>query len=249
MRKFIGLICILIGLILLVYTSLRVYQPKSLKLLECPDKYCVRISGRLSLENVKEVNALGDNLKKIIVSSPGGNVGIGTDLGLSISEKEVLLVIIDRCTSACAEFILPAATKIIALNSPEIGFHGNPYIWGHLKASRGYNNPGWCESPARDKLDIIYQRRQRNYEFSKAQLERLGAARFSVSRDEEGCLLSSRFEFEHAFWFPTAEQLNEYLNIQIDGQLCSDDQSCVNKIIKANARGRTCVFGDIIQNC
>ena len=73
----------------------------------------------------KLVNVEGKN-RTLIVKSPGGDAQYGYRAARIIYEEGHKLIITEYCSSACAEFLLPAAKSLVFDKSPLIGFHGSP---------------------------------------------------------------------------------------------------------------------------
>ena len=152
------------------------------------------------------------------------------------------------CSSACSEYILPTRKSVEVTKDTLIGFHGNSLLREKLLLERGVDIPEHCGWSGRDWLNYIYSNKGISRNFLNEQADRLRVLDFEYFYSSGGCL-NTKVTYEHLFWFPTAEQIKEYLNVEIVGQLCADNPSCVNKVSKRNIRGGTCVFGDRIRNC
>lgn len=76
-------------------------------------------------ERLADVLRGGKNIETIvIISSDGGNVDAAFDLAAVIEEHgDIRLIVADRCVSACATILFPAARTSELLPSARLGFH------------------------------------------------------------------------------------------------------------------------------
>jgi len=67
----------------------------------------------------------------IVVNSGGGSVYDAAKIGQTIQGKNMTIIVRGVCLSSCANFLLPAANKVV-LDNGFIGFHGNLASCIHL---------------------------------------------------------------------------------------------------------------------
>lgn len=207
-----------------------------------------KLDGKIDDFTANEVIELKSNIDVISIDSPGGLITASVEIGKLLKGGNIRLEIRGRCSSACSEYILPTQNSVKVSQDTLIGFHGNALIRERLLHDAAVEIPENCTWPSRDWLRYLYGDMGISDDFLDAQNTRLKILNFQYHENSSGCI-NSKVLYEHLFWFPTAKQIKQYLNIDIIGQLCSDNPSCINKTSKLNARGGTCVFGDIIENC
>lgn len=84
--------------------------------------------GQTSFENFEALQRLNNErpgaLKKLIVSSGGGNTIAGLEFGKFIRDNHLTVEVRDACVSSCANYIFPAAKKKILEKNAIVGWHG-----------------------------------------------------------------------------------------------------------------------------
>lgn len=198
------------------------------------------IAGYINREFLKELKALPPETSTIIIYSTGGLGDIALDAAELIRSRGWTVIIFGSCNSACAEYVLPAAKKVVFFDDPLVGFHGNMSSMRYFVLKDELKNP--CaptsdENKMIQKLDAqiargeaLYSETGHNMEFWKEQIERLGSAKLvTTSMGDEGCVYIQQFPFE--IWYPTSEQLTSLFGLKFEGTLCADDVICYNRKI------------------
>ena len=67
----------------------------------------------------------GKNLKTLVITSGGGDINTGMDMGRWIFENEVDVVVEGMCMSSCANYIFTAGKKKIIRPGAIVAWHGN----------------------------------------------------------------------------------------------------------------------------
>lgn len=84
--------------------------------------------GQTSFENFEALQRLNNErpgaLKKLIVSSGGGDTIAGLEFGKFIRDKHLTVKVRDACVSSCANYIFPAAKQKIVEKNAVVGWHG-----------------------------------------------------------------------------------------------------------------------------
>ncbi|MEM6898746.1 MAG: hypothetical protein AAF583_03095 [Pseudomonadota bacterium] len=209
---------------------------------------CYLIEGPLDWQHVVEIREV-ENLNRVVVDSPGGVTLIGTTLGQELLKSDAELIILNRCSSACAEFIMPAARAVFAHNKPRIGVHGNLFFSQQILVEQGIDVPDSCQNKALADIEEIYRVRNLNRDFYWEQRKRLGEMHADFEERENKCPIVHRWEFEVAAWYPTSAQIESMWGLSIDGALCSDDARCVERQIEWPSGERVCVVEDRRVSC
>lgn len=104
------------------------------------------ISGDSVLEALRVVRNSGAEIEKLRITSPGGDVPSGIELGYFVKENNLDVEVDMLCFSACANYVIPAAKTVSIKNGSLIGWHGGPRqsdeIWKAM-------------APSSDKEDLM----------------------------------------------------------------------------------------------
>ena len=87
------------------------------------------LAGSITKEMLRETRIqLGahDEVRKVRISSPGGDAEVAMDLALLFREAKYEVIVEGRCASACALYIAPAATTLTIAPSGLVAFHQMP---------------------------------------------------------------------------------------------------------------------------
>ncbi|WP_132968640.1 hypothetical protein [Vibrio crassostreae] len=79
------------------------------------------ISGDSVLEALRVVRNSGADIDKIRITSPGGDVPSGIELGYVVKENNLDVEIDQLCFSACANHVIPAAKTVLIKGGSLIG--------------------------------------------------------------------------------------------------------------------------------
>ncbi|MDN3699928.1 hypothetical protein QWY96_01515 [Vibrio artabrorum] len=104
------------------------------------------ISGNSVLEALRVVRNSGVEIEKLRITSPGGDVPSGIELGYFIKENNLNVEVDKLCFSACANYVIPAAKTVIIKEGSLIGWHGGP---------RQSDELWYASSPSSNKEELI----------------------------------------------------------------------------------------------
>lgn len=195
---------------------------------DCPPDRCVVISGKFSEDHVASVRDFGSSLDYVVVNSIGGKSRFAREIAEVMAENDAGLLIVGECSSACFEFLVPTASSVTAISEPIIAVHGNPIVTHTLLQRAGYVRPSHCPWPSRDFLQDLYARKGLKTDFVQKTIEMLGDASVAFTVKENGCLSSLSFTSRNQYWEPTRDEIEQYLGVEISGELCRDKiESCL----------------------
>lgn len=206
-----------------------------------------RINGAITESVAANFLAAGD-VSVLYVSSPGGDGAAALKIASAMLENETHLVIDGFCSSACAEFLIPAASEVTARNRPIVSVHGNPLLIRKLFADAGIEQAPECIAVAAP-LEEIYKQRGRSLQLALAQEQRLGLTRFLAKSDPETQCYLFDWKFAATSWLPTSEEYASLMGLAIDGELCSDSERCLHeRVVESKATG-LCRVRDELLPC
>ena len=189
----------------------------------------------------------------LFVKSGGGNADIARSIAERIRNHDKAIYILDDCSSACAEFFIPAARKVYASDKAVIGYHVSefwlPYFEGDTAKQTeicGYANLLW--------LRQVYGERHLKAEFSKEVIKRLGAQPVYGMAPPEPMRCRPPFyaSLRARMWYPTSQQLSQKLGLNIGHAICADNSKCAQTIIdrepfaRPKFRGEAIVIGEVL---
>jgi len=146
--------------------------------------------------------------------------------------------------SACAEFLLPAANKIIFIQDPMIGFHWSPILNEneYVRASGEFSK---CDLSDYEYQKNLHRENQLNEDFWLEVEKRLVLQSYKVGLD--GCNTGKR-KFKNTMWLPTSQQLKNLLGLKFEGKVCSDDLKACKMTVNQNwKKGKRVVIGDTVH--
>lgn len=88
---------------------------------------------RSSVDRFFELNEIYP-IDKIYISSRGGDVASGIDMGLIVYESRIDVVVDDICASSCANYIFPAASEKYIKKDSLLVWHGSAFQGNFVKA-------------------------------------------------------------------------------------------------------------------
>lgn len=183
---------------------------------------------------------------RIKFSSIGGEVFSSLRIATKIQQKKIVLIVDKNCFSACPEFLLPAASKIIFQKKPLIGFHGNPRMKEWLANHYEIPELPYCDFDEVSQMFDIYIDNDLNLEFWRKQLDVLKLKQFYVDPNtpKGNCPLMG-LKFKHEMWFPDSKTLQTDLGLKFEGSVCADDfDECAQRVKKLFPDRGTFVVGD-----
>lgn len=83
--------------------------------------------GRIDSRSAAEFLALlkQPDLKRVVITSGGGNVAAAIDMALAIHERQLDVEVPAACLSSCANYIFPAGRSKTLGHPTAVGWHGN----------------------------------------------------------------------------------------------------------------------------
>ena len=87
----------------------------------------IRIDGHIHeglYHDLRELTA-NHEIRRIVVTSPGGEVEAGIDIGFLIWENGIEIEVDRECVSSCANYLFPAAARKIIRHEAAVIWHGN----------------------------------------------------------------------------------------------------------------------------
>ena len=85
-------------------------------------KICsISLVGELKQEMEDSIKSLNCHDNAVLITSSGGDSNAAIKISNAIMARRASVKVVGYCVSACAEFVLPAAAKVIAVDSPIIG--------------------------------------------------------------------------------------------------------------------------------
>jgi len=114
----------------------------------------------ITQENVETFITLldGSNVKTLILGSMGGDVNSAFKMGLAINQKGLKVILDGPCLSSCANYLVPAASRLVVLPWAFIGMHGSPQ-----RGKAGYID-NFLEKRRSDEAMIDFQKRLKEME-------------------------------------------------------------------------------------
>ncbi|PHJ40575.1 hypothetical protein AK966_08375 [Vibrio sp. PID23_8] len=119
------------------------------------------ISGDSVLEALRVVRNSGAEIEKLRITSPGGDVLSGIELGYFVKENNLDIEVDTLCFSACANYVIPAAKTVLIKNGSLIGWHGGPRqsdeIWKAMAPSGDKEGLMKFVARLREKEDAFFK--------------------------------------------------------------------------------------------
>lgn len=161
----------------------------------------------------------------LYISSNGGDASAALEFSKLIVKRSKAVHIEDMCISACAEFIIPSASRVYVSKKTLIGYHISDFIvWSHLPINL---RKDYCGSKRYAWLHSAYSMKGLNTNFYQEIDRRL---EFKISDAgfiyDGGSCYEVNMTSSKSIWFPNSDQLRDLLNINFSGNICSDDEIC-----------------------
>ncbi len=186
-----------------------------------------------------------DTIRTIKLFSGGGFPKDAAKIAKLFMGKDLTIVVDRECSSACANYLLPAAKSVIFKNEPIVGFHWSSQMNRDQMIRHG-GDVSNCVYPGLKELEDMYRLKGLNLEFWKEVESRLVLESYQVVPKSNLCPWKKR-KFENRMWLPTSNQLRSLLGLEFTGFVCADDfQACAQRANKRWPRGTRIVIGDEI---
>jgi hypothetical protein len=210
-----------------------------------PSVCIVDIFGEINSVTYDKISNLECKEIVVTVNSIGGKEEISLDVAEIISNKNATIVVEDYCLSACAEFILPAAKKIVFQNYSIVGFHGNPVITEKYININRPDGSQFCNFESAVRMRKLYRKWNANIDFWKLQIGYLVAEKLLINpHRESGECPKVQLKFENDLFIADSKQLEILMGRKFDGAVCADSyETCKKKIARYLSQGKY-VVGD-----
>jgi len=197
----------------------------------------------LSPSNNAKIRQLIHSSNPITLYSTGGLTAYPLEIANVIHDQNIEIIVDRECTSACSEFILPAAYKVTFKNLPLIGFHTNILADEYYIKKMATENIDNCNWARGRKIEAQYRWNGINAEFWKEQVKRM-KPKVNIDYDLHPCP-SVSYEFENRMWYPTSDQIRNLYGLKFSGKVCADEPKCFKrKIALREFLGERIVIGD-----
>jgi len=228
---------------LLCATLLSTKSCKNIQTKESVNNHFLYISSRVNDSLANHIKSIEAESFTLTIRSSGGDTDEASNLGIFLTKKNLSVEVHDFCHSACAEFILPAANKVVFLDNPLVGFHWNPMMdyYQYLNSETDISS---CTFNSLENQKALLINRNLNLQFWRETEKRLKLTQFKLIDVGEDCPWKIR-KFKNQFWLPTSEQLKSLWGLKFDGALCADDfERCKTKVDDHWSKGKRIVIGD-----
>ncbi|PFG56465.1 hypothetical protein ATG66_2799 [Vibrio sp. ES.051] len=85
------------------------------------------ITGDAVLEALRLVRESDKSIKKLKITSSGGDMAVGIEFGYFVKERGLDVEVSELCFSSCANYVLPAAKSVVINTNSLIGWHGGTH--------------------------------------------------------------------------------------------------------------------------
>ena len=123
------------------------------------------ITGVIDDNFVDQIRQVPNKNSDIIIYSKGGISQEAIKAARIIHDRKHNLIILGKCSSACAEFLLPAANSLTFVEEPVIGFHGNTIAEMHYVKEATGDIAEYCSSVHATEHKIFLLETLRDFEF------------------------------------------------------------------------------------
>lgn len=121
-----GILILMMTVILGGCQSTPALYPSTHKVLLVGDTlvYDGMITGEVVLEAMRIIRESKAPINKLKITSTGGDMAVGIEFGYFIKEHNLDVEVSELCFSSCANYVLPAAKKVVINTNSLIGWHG-----------------------------------------------------------------------------------------------------------------------------
>lgn len=238
-------IVIILQICMLLLISCQNYEDENSYLIEERGN---SISAGLTKKNLSQYKDIiskvtSDELKIINVNSEGGITSEALKIGGLLELYSISIAIDKECLSNCAEILLPSAKRVVFLNDPLIGFHGNILSYQHYVTLLATENIEFCNWLYANAHRDLLKRKNMNALFWEEQFLRLKPD-VELVYPAEKCPRRT-YNFENHMWLPTSDQLRLLFKLEFEGSVCADNpRLCKKRIDHKWKKGTRIVIGD-----
>ncbi|MEQ8435102.1 MAG: hypothetical protein RIA71_12770 [Oceanicaulis sp.] len=203
-----------------------------------------RLEGLIDEAFMNRYLALAQTHDRIAVSSTGGLNSIALVLAKHAAPLAVTLVVDDYCFSACASYLIPSAGAVEFGDDAMVAMHDEALMRRAIY-QRDFGDGDECYARSSRFHLEVYERAGRDFRFPTEVYDRLqpGPAR---AEDVNDVCPRIHYELTHAWWFPTSEQLREFMGLEFTGSVCADDPACMRRRLPRLDMEGTVMVGDDI---
>jgi len=194
-----------------------------------------KFEGRIDEYALDEIKNHTTHGSILIINSTGGKIESAIQLGEYIHHYNLEVIIDGPCISACAEFILPAASKLTLTKDTMIGFHGNQYIFNDLYKRFDSNMRFHCYSELSRKADQLYSKLNVDKDFWLETYKRIEPVGVQIIENGSDCG-ALKYKLTHKFWYPSVDQIEGFLNREISDEICNNNGKCMGLYVLQNFR-------------
>ena len=201
------------------------------------------------------VNRVRDHVtnggQELRVNSTGGHSQSALKIAEFLTGKDITVVVTGQCSSSCAEYILPAASKIELVGNPIVAMHQNNQIRLHKSTSLSglTQRERECLKVFSAWADDLLERTGSDTDHYLKTLDRLKIKGISVDRGNGDCPIIN-FDLEPDIWILTTDELRAFLrHDDIEGELCSKaGAECLSILDDFSATVRTAyINGSVVD--
>tara|TARA_R110000868_G_scaffold86206_3_gene241852 strand:- start:14511 stop:15260 length:750 start_codon:yes stop_codon:yes gene_type:complete len=205
------------------------------------------VVGRVTMDFAMQMALAMSDGKVPVITSAGGESVAGLAAGTILAEHDSSIIVDDYCLSSCASYVMAGANHVEFRDRAVVGFHDNAHldysIYAEVWPERG------CYQRTYEMEREIYARNTGGERFLDELHERLAPSIISVEEvadesDLNELCMSVSYELTNQYWFPTSQQIEEFMGIEVEGDLCADDAACMRRRLRNLHLTGTVVVGD-----
>ncbi len=205
------------------------------------------IRGSVTMDFARQLAfALSEGNTPVITSSGGESIA-GLAAGRMLANLAAHIIIDDYCLSSCASYVMAGATHVAFRGQAVVGFHHTAHLdyLIYSAAWPGRNCYGRSYALQRD----IYAGHPGGEQFLDELYERLSPSVIAVATvqdegDSSELCTSVSYQLTNQYWFPSSQQIEEFMGIEVEGDLCADDDACMRRRLRNMHLTGTVVVGD-----
>ncbi len=207
------------------------------------------VVGSVTMDFVRRLALALSEGKTPVVTSSGGETVAGLTAANLLISSGARIIVEDYCFSSCASYVLVGASHVEFRENAMVGFHHDAHLDYNVYSSAW---PGrGCYQRSYDKEREIYASHSNGEQFLSELYERLSPSISAVAAVEDESDLSElctsvSYELTNQYWFPTSQQIEEFMGIEVEGSLCADDHDCMRRRLRNLHITGTVVVGDDI---
>jgi hypothetical protein len=203
------------------------------------------LTGPIDAEMERKAGRIINIPGPVFVDTGGGDASTAENIAKLMVSRGKSIFILNECSSACAEILIPAAKHVYATENSIIGFHRNDLMaLSYFRTPEELNK--YCEVERFNWLKSLYSERGLNPYFYKMTADKLGivpvyGTYWGKGRNCENMITASAEDM----WFPTSIQIKKYLGLDLGHPICADRKACwMPYLEKTGLAGDKYIIGD-----